>query len=369
MLEHNFHLSTLVNGRSTEKFKPSKGLRQGDSLSPYLFLLVVEVLSKFLNDAVQKGQISGFQVVENGLMISHLQFADDTLIFIDASVKEVRRLFIILSIFESLTGLNLNLDKSTMVSVGADDIIEDLAKELGCKTEKLPINYLGMPIGAHWRSTSVWDQVLIRMKQRLATWKKKIYSRNKQALWRRLVQQKFAVQQDILMPATDNKARCRSLWKNVVNVVTDLQGFCQFTVKNVADMVVSNGWKNNFKKILDVNEKLECDLLRRDLGNTHVFVEEEDELHIVQHFTAKKCYDALMGELEPCQFHRHLWKSNIPNKGLLLDCLIPGLRMFFMAGEGKSGKLYIMMFAGSFGMRETVECLEEDIRTLLKIEI
>ncbi|XP_026437418.1 uncharacterized protein LOC113335613 [Papaver somniferum] len=75
---------------STEKLKPSKELRQGDSLSPYLFLLVVEILSKLINDAVSRGQLTGFQVVEHGTMISHLQFADDTLIFIDASVEEVR---------------------------------------------------------------------------------------------------------------------------------------------------------------------------------------------------------------------------------------------------------------------------------------
>ncbi|XP_026417578.1 uncharacterized protein LOC113313069 [Papaver somniferum] len=56
------HLFFLVNGGSTEIFKPNKGLRQGDSLSPYLFLLVVGILSKLLNDAVERGQLSGFQV-------------------------------------------------------------------------------------------------------------------------------------------------------------------------------------------------------------------------------------------------------------------------------------------------------------------
>ncbi|XP_026437819.1 uncharacterized protein LOC113336038 [Papaver somniferum] len=80
------HLSILVNGSFTEKFKPTKDLRQCDSLSPYLFLLVVEILSKLINDAVERGQLSGFQVAENGSIISHLQFTDDTLVFIDASV-------------------------------------------------------------------------------------------------------------------------------------------------------------------------------------------------------------------------------------------------------------------------------------------
>ncbi|XP_026441443.1 uncharacterized protein LOC113340523 [Papaver somniferum] len=172
------HLSVLVNGVSTEKFKPSKGLRQGDSLSPFLLLLVVEIHSKLMNDAVERGQIHGFKIVDAGLMISHLQFADDTLLFVDADEDEVTRILIILTIFETLTGMKLNLEKSSMISVGADDNIHSLAKILGCKTEKLPIKYLGMPIGAHIRNTSVWDYVIERMEIRLASWKKRFLNKD-----------------------------------------------------------------------------------------------------------------------------------------------------------------------------------------------
>ncbi|XP_026378101.1 uncharacterized protein LOC113272490 [Papaver somniferum] len=126
------HLSVLVNGGSTEKLKPSKGLKQGDSLSTYLFLLVVEILSKLINDAGERGQIHGFRVAKL-----------------------------------------LNLEKSIMVSVNADDVIEVLEKELGCKTERLPIQYLGLPIGANSRCISIWDSVLEKMALKLATWKRK----------------------------------------------------------------------------------------------------------------------------------------------------------------------------------------------------
>lgn len=83
-----------------------------------------------MNDAVQRGKIQGFKVAETGSVISHLQFADDTLIFIDANYDEVTRLFIILSLFEVLTGMKLNLEKSTMVSIGADDVVKTLLKNL-----------------------------------------------------------------------------------------------------------------------------------------------------------------------------------------------------------------------------------------------
>ncbi|XP_026378046.1 uncharacterized protein LOC113272426 [Papaver somniferum] len=130
-----------------------------------------------MNDVVQRGQITGFKVAETGSMISHLQLADDTLIFIDANSNEVTRLFIILAMFESLTGMKLNLDKSTVISVGANAIIEKLAKELGCKTETLLIKYPGMPIGATSRCTSIWDSVLEKMTQKLASWKKKFLNK------------------------------------------------------------------------------------------------------------------------------------------------------------------------------------------------
>lgn len=60
-----------------------------------------------------------------------------------------------------------------MISVGDENNIDDLAKELGCKTEKILFTYLGMPIGYHWRCTSVWEKVLRRLEPRLSTWKKK----------------------------------------------------------------------------------------------------------------------------------------------------------------------------------------------------
>ncbi|XP_026458469.1 uncharacterized protein LOC113358980 [Papaver somniferum] len=172
------NISILVNGSSTDKFKPSKGLRQGDSLSPFLFLLVVEVLSKLIDDVVLRDQIHGFKVAEDGIMVSQMQFADDTLMFLDANVDEVRRLLLILTTFELLTGMKLNLEKSSMISIDIDNVIEDISLELGCKVEKLPIKYLGLPVGATARCASVWDEVIHRMEVKLATWKKKFLSKS-----------------------------------------------------------------------------------------------------------------------------------------------------------------------------------------------
>ncbi|XP_026459913.1 uncharacterized protein LOC113360641 [Papaver somniferum] len=116
-------------------------------------------------------------VVEDGLMISHLQFADDTLLFMDASEDEIRRLFLVLNSFEMLTGMKFNLEKSTLISVGSDEVVDSLDMEMGCKVEKLPIKYLALLIGASVRCSTVWEEVIKRMEVKLATWRKRFLSK------------------------------------------------------------------------------------------------------------------------------------------------------------------------------------------------
>ncbi|XP_026429062.1 uncharacterized protein LOC113325036 [Papaver somniferum] len=126
-----------------------------------------------MDDAVAPNRISGFQVSEGGTTVSHLQFSDDTIILLNASRLEVRRSFIILMLFEVLTCLKLNLEKSSMTSIESDDIVQELSSELGCKINMLPITHLGMPIGATKRSTTILEIIIQKMQKKLAPWKRK----------------------------------------------------------------------------------------------------------------------------------------------------------------------------------------------------
>ncbi|RVX09210.1 LINE-1 reverse transcriptase-like [Vitis vinifera] len=132
----------------------SKGLRQGDPISPYLFILGMEVLSALIRRAVQGNFISGCRLRGRGdaeIMVFHLLFADDTILFCKASKDQLTHLGWILAWFEAASGLRINLAKSELILVGEIDNIEEMAVELGCRIGSFPVKYLGLPLGAGTR--------------------------------------------------------------------------------------------------------------------------------------------------------------------------------------------------------------------------
>jgi hypothetical protein len=95
-------------------FQPSRGLRQGDPMSPYLFLICAEVLSSLLFQAERKGVISGVPTSPKGPRISHLFFSDDSMIFCKANLVEWRRVLRIFGIYEAGCGQKVNLMKTSI---------------------------------------------------------------------------------------------------------------------------------------------------------------------------------------------------------------------------------------------------------------
>ncbi|KAL6327231.1 hypothetical protein AAG906_015270 [Vitis piasezkii] len=146
--------SVLVNGMSKGFFQSSRGLRQGDPLSPYLFVIAMEVFSTFLKRAVDRGFMSGYQ-------LTYLSW--------------------LLMWFEAVSGLRINLEKSELIPVGRVENIDDLALKFGCRVGSLPSTYLGLPLGAPFKSISVWDGVEEKFCKRLAMWKRQYLSKGERA--------------------------------------------------------------------------------------------------------------------------------------------------------------------------------------------
>ena len=163
--------SIFINGSPSGFFRSSKGLRQGDPLSPYLLLFAMEALIWLLSCARNGGFISGFRVGgrgREGLIVSHLLFADDTLIFYDAEADELQYLSWTFMWFEAIVGLKVNLSKTEAISVGDNIPMETLALVLGCKIGSLPTFYLGLPLGVPYKSIRVWDEAEERFRKRLS---------------------------------------------------------------------------------------------------------------------------------------------------------------------------------------------------------
>ncbi|CAL5367336.1 unnamed protein product [Camellia sinensis] len=170
-------VSILVNGSPTHEFSPQRGLRQGDPLSPFLFNLVAEGLNILLNRALNLGILHGVSVGVNGVLLSHLQFADDSIFFCKADLDQVVIVKRLLRCFEVLSGLRINYHKSVVCGVGLhDECLNEIASLLNCQVQRLPLKFLGLPLGANPGRKSTWKPVLDNIRSRLSGWKRKMLS-------------------------------------------------------------------------------------------------------------------------------------------------------------------------------------------------
>ena len=124
----------LVNGNGKGWFKASRGLRQGDPLSPFLFTLVANVLSRMLLRAEEINVLEGFRVGRNRTKVSHLRFADDTIFFSSTREEDMLTLKSVLLVFGHISRLKVNLDKSNIYGINLEqNHLSRLAEMLDCK--------------------------------------------------------------------------------------------------------------------------------------------------------------------------------------------------------------------------------------------
>ena len=148
-------MSILVNGSPTLPFNLERGLRQGDPLSPILFVLVAESLNSLLMKARSIDLIEGILVGKDNVNITHLQYADDKVIFSPAKEENIQNIYHILNCFVVMSGLYINYNKTALIAVCChQNWAMEMADSLQCKLAKLSISYLGIPLGANPRTIS-----------------------------------------------------------------------------------------------------------------------------------------------------------------------------------------------------------------------
>jgi hypothetical protein len=163
--------SICLNGTLVGYFEGKKGLRQGDPLSPYLFVLAMEVFSRIMK--MSTGTDSGFKFHPYcfKVKLTHLCFADDLLLFSKASLSSINVIKAALMEFEDLSGLKANPSKSSFYCSGISERVKQiLLSSMQMKEGKLPVRYLGVPLISSRLSSADCGVLLERITRRIDSW-------------------------------------------------------------------------------------------------------------------------------------------------------------------------------------------------------
>eukprot|EP00253_Pinus_taeda_P024545 PITA_24545 len=163
--------SILVNGSPLETFIPLRGLRQGDPLSPFLFILMMEEMGRSIKHAKIVGKVKGIQLSEDGQALTHQQFFDDTMLQGIPTVKEALAYKQILREFSMGLGMEVNLSKSNIFFFNTHIAIQrNISKILGFQRGIFLSKYLGVPLTAKPLHKSIWEPVINKLQDKIRKW-------------------------------------------------------------------------------------------------------------------------------------------------------------------------------------------------------
>ena len=112
----------------------------------------------------------------NGVSLSHLQFAEDTIVFSKAEIDNLRNIKRFFQCFKDISRLKINFAKCVVCGVGVDANFSEQVKGIfGCRVQSLPLKCLGLPVGINPKSTKCWEPVLERVNKKLAVWKFEVF--------------------------------------------------------------------------------------------------------------------------------------------------------------------------------------------------
>ena len=156
-----------VNDDIGPYFQTKRGLRQGDPMSLILFNIIADMLALLIKRAKADGQIRGVipHLIDDDLSI--LQYADDTIIFIDHDLEQSKNLKLLLCAFEKLSRLKINFHKSEIFCYGAAKEMQDFYTDLfGCNAWEYLFRYLGIPMHHRQLLNSEWHKVEERFEKK-----------------------------------------------------------------------------------------------------------------------------------------------------------------------------------------------------------
>lgn len=170
--------SVLINGTPASLFQSTRGLKQGDPLSPLLFILLTEALSRGIKALIQHGSFAPFALPRGSPIVSHLCFADDLIVFTKGNRATLRHLLDFFRLYETATGQAINFSKSSFVISNRCRLsqVRVLEHFTGISCTTLPMTYLGCPLFNGRKKVVYFAPLIQKLQNRLAGWKSRFLS-------------------------------------------------------------------------------------------------------------------------------------------------------------------------------------------------
>ena len=170
--------SILMNGSPAGFFNSNHGLRQGDSLSPFLFTMATDVLSRLILQKESDGLLKGIKVARNCPLISHLMFAEDLIIFSRAHPSDFEAIQDCFNQFHEWLDLSVNTAKSVVsfsTNIHQPAKVE-ICNQTGLKLVDPNSKYHGFPLHIKSGNQSPFNTIIDKINSRITGWKAKVLS-------------------------------------------------------------------------------------------------------------------------------------------------------------------------------------------------
>ncbi|KAL6551326.1 hypothetical protein OROMI_021814 [Orobanche minor] len=166
----NCWFSILVNGQSAGFFKSDRGIRQGDPLSPLIFAIAADYFSRSIDKMFDRNPTMFYKIKKN-VKITHLAYADDILIFLNATKKNLHLLNNCLTHYENVSGQKVNNFKSNFIMYKPTPQVASWVQRIsGFKNATLPVMYLGVPLWKGFQSFEMYSPLISKIKTKILNW-------------------------------------------------------------------------------------------------------------------------------------------------------------------------------------------------------
>lgn len=318
----------IINGATRGCVKPGRGIRQGDPLSPYLFILCSEVLTGLCLDAQSKGLMKGISIATHCPRLNHLLFADDTMFFCKANGKNAESLKALLTTYEAVSGQLINKQKSSIFFSKRikPEVRAHMKTILGIEKEGGVGKYLGLPEHFGRSNKDLFASVVDRIQQKAASWSSKFLSNAG----------KMIMAKSVLAPMSSHAMSCfkipQSVCANIKSKLTRFWWDSEPGKRKISwiswDKMAKPKSKGGlgFKEITSFNDALLAKIGWRIIKNPTCL--------LARTLLGKYCHTEAFLEVQPTSSASHGWRSVLVGRDLLTQ------QLGWMIGSGEEINLW-----------------------------